>query len=168
MFGIKKSRYRLINGLYVVLPILVPVLIQVLILQMSWIDNSDLSFANDYQLVVPKRTVETVLAQPVPKETELEEMFAQFANEYGIDRRTLEYIAYCESRWNPKAVNGKHAGMYQFNPTTWSATRVRMGQDPDPNLRFDARESIRTAAHKISEGGIGAWAYCSSRLATKS
>jgi len=49
--------------------------------------------------------------------------------------------------------------MYQFDPTTWSNTRTSMGVnfDPNPDLRRNAEESIRTAAYKIHVDGPSAW-----------
>jgi hypothetical protein len=35
-----------------------------------------------------------------------------------------------------------------------------MGLDSNPDLRFNADESIKTAAFKIAHGGIGAWPNC--------
>jgi hypothetical protein len=50
--------------------------------------------------------------------------------------------------------------MYQFSKETWMNTRSQMGQDNNPDLRFNAEEAIKTAAFKISRGGAGAWAVC--------
>jgi hypothetical protein len=50
--------------------------------------------------------------------------------------------------------------MFQFLASTWSANRNSMGLDPNPELRFDAQESIKTTAFKISRDGVGAWPVC--------
>lgn len=110
-----------------------------------------------------QRLLEEIMNQPPPTSEELTRMLEAYANYYQVDPGLLRTIAFCESRFNPLAVNGRHAGMYQFNPVTWQVTRQRMGYDPDPNLRFDAEESIRTAAFKISNSGSGAWAECSAK-----
>jgi len=36
-----------------------------------------------------------------------------------------------------------------------------MGEDPNPDLRFGARESIQTAAYVLAHRGPGAWPVCS-------
>jgi len=115
------------------------------------------------EIVARQRLLEEILSQTPPSEIELDNMFSAYANYYRIDKNLLRSIGYCESRFNPAAINGRHAGMYQFNPITWQVTRIRMGYDPDPNLRFDAEESIKTAAFKISNSGSGAWAVCSAK-----
>jgi hypothetical protein len=37
-----------------------------------------------------------------------------------------------------------------------------MGLNPDPELRFNAEEAIKTTAYKISRDGTGAWPVCGS------
>lgn len=160
----------LADWLLLLTPMFVGVSVLFLFTYLSW-DPSDsdvLEISRDYKLSIPNRTLEDILTQPAPSRENLDLMFAEHADFYHVNKRTLEYIAYCESRYRPQVTNGKHAGMYQFNPTTWIATRNRMGLDPNPDLRFDANEAIRTAAFKISNGGIGAWAVCSSKLASRS
>lgn len=53
-----------------------------------------------------------------------------------------------------------YVGMYQFAAQTWQSTRTAMGLDPNPELRMNAEESIKTAAYKIANGGIQAWPNC--------
>lgn len=50
--------------------------------------------------------------------------------------------------------------MYQFTTETWIATRKSMGADTNPDLRYGAKEAIETAAYKIANGGVNAWANC--------
>lgn len=50
--------------------------------------------------------------------------------------------------------------MFQFSEETWKGTRAAMGADQNPDLRFGAKESIETAAFKISRNGSGAWSGC--------
>lgn len=95
-----------------------------------------------------------------PTNDQVMQLFEQYGKEFGVDPDKLARIAHCESTYNPGAVNGLYGGMYQFHPNTWMSNRKKRGWDPDPNLRFDARESIRTAAAKISAGGINAWPVC--------
>lgn len=95
--------------------------------------------------------------------TDYEELFDKYGKEYGVNKQVLSKIAYCESTFNPNAVNGPYAGMFQFVTSTWVADRKSMGLDPDPNLRFNAEEAVKTTAYKISRGGIGAWPVCGKR-----
>lgn len=98
---------------------------------------------------------------PIPLPAgDYEAYFDQYSNQYGVDKNILKKIAICESGLNPGAVNGPYGGMFQFLAQTWSSTRNEMGLDANPDLRFSAEESIKTAAFKISRGGIGAWGGC--------
>ena len=89
--------------------------------------------------------------------------FTEFGQAYGVDPALLKVIAKCESNFNPGVVssNGLYGGLYQYMSATWASTRNEMGADPDPQLRFDPKEAIRTTAFKIAHGGIGAWPLCS-------
>ena len=89
-----------------------------------------------------------------------EEYFDQYSSLYEVDKNQLKKIAYCESGAHPGANNGDYGGMFQFTTETWQGTRAQMGADTNPDLRFGARESIETAAFKISRGGENAWKNC--------
>jgi hypothetical protein len=91
---------------------------------------------------------------------ELNSFFVQYSVFYGVDEQLLKGIAQCESEMNPQAVNGPYAGLFQFTANTWLATRQAMGLDPNPDLRFNPEEAIRTAAYKISVGGLNVWPNC--------
>lgn len=92
---------------------------------------------------------------------EIDDYFKRFAQEYGIDEELLRKIAICESGYNTQSVNGAYGGMYQFHTQSWQSTRMAMGADPNPDLRFNPEEAIRTAAYKISINGAAAWPACS-------
>lgn len=92
---------------------------------------------------------------------ELEAFFNFYGIQFNVDPGVLRKIAACESGFNSNAVNGPFGGMFQFLASTWSANRQVMGLDPNPDLRFQAEESIKTAAFKISRDGTGAWPTCS-------
>lgn len=103
----------------------------------------------------------TPLPQPaVAAPADLDPLFDKYASEYGIDKEDLKRIAKCEAGFNPNADTGRYAGMYQFMAETWISTRNAMGLDPNPELRKNAEESIKTAAFKIRNGGRGAWPNC--------
>jgi soluble lytic murein transglycosylase-like protein len=90
----------------------------------------------------------------------LEGYFEKYAHEYSVDRDQLRKIASCESGFNSQARNGDYSGMFQFATRSWQAKRAQMNLDSNPDLRFNAEESIRTAAYTISAGGISAWPSC--------
>lgn len=98
---------------------------------------------------------------PTPMPTSaFEQYFDQYSAQYGVDKEVLKKIAYCESGAHPGANNGEYGGMFQYSVTTWEETRRLMGADPNPDLRFGAKESIETTAFKLSRGGDRAWANC--------
>lgn len=109
----------------------------------------------------------TITPTPTPSATptplpisDFEAYFDEYSKTYGIDKQVLKKIAYCESGGNPGASSGPYGGMFQFTESTWIATRTKMGLDPNPNLRFGAKESIETAAYKLASGGERAWRNC--------
>jgi hypothetical protein len=119
--------------------------------------------------IIPTATP-TPTKQPKPTPTptpfpvtagELDSWFTKYSNEYAVDRQRLWNIAVCESRLRPQAKNGQYLGLYQFSANTWKSTRIRMNMNPDPNLRLNPEEAIRTAAFRIATGGLSAWPECS-------
>lgn len=94
--------------------------------------------------------------------TDLESLFSRYSDEYHVDRELLRRIAACESGFNTTSHNTTYdyGGMYQFSLGTWTTIRGRMGADQNPELRFSAEESIKTAAYHIANGGQGAWPNC--------
>lgn len=106
-------------------------------------------------------------ATPIPTLTpviilskDLDELFTKYSNEYSIDKELLKRIANCESSLNLDAGTGSYAGLFQFAEPIWIQTRTLMRQNPDINLRFNAEESIRTAAFMVSQGHLGIWPNC--------
>ena len=91
---------------------------------------------------------------------QLDQWFIQYSQEHGVEEYTLKFIALCESRMNPNAINGLYAGLFQFSSSTWATTRINMQADPNADLRFNAQESIKTAAWKIAHGGQQSWPNC--------
>jgi hypothetical protein len=72
----------------------------------------------------------------------------------------MKRIAYCESTLNTLATTSQYAGLYQFSESLWISTRALMGQNSDPNLRYNAEEAIQTAAFMISQGHLAIWPNC--------
>ena len=105
----------------------------------------------------PKPTV-----VPIPPATseEINKFIERFAAQYKVNPDVLRHLAVCESGFNSRAVNGIYTGLYQFWPTTWKNNRRLMGEDADINLRFNAEESVQTAAYILSIGRIGIWPNC--------
>lgn len=84
----------------------------------------------------------------------------RFAVQYGVDPNVLRYIAVCESGFNPLAYNVGYAGLYQFGPTTWAKFRQQIGENTNPDLRFNAEEAVQTAAYVLSVERGGIWPNC--------
>ena len=103
----------------------------------------------------------TPISTPTPlPSSSYDEYFDEYSGHYGVDKNQLKKIAICESGINPGAANGDYGGMYQFTTETWVNARTQMGADTNPNLRFGPKESIETAAFKISQNGVNAWVNC--------
>lgn len=92
---------------------------------------------------------------------EIQALIDRYSAQYGVSREIMTIIAKCESGFRANAVSGPYAGIYQFIASTWSSNRRAMGMDPNPDLRFNAEEAVRTAAFKMSRDGYGAWPACS-------
>lgn len=91
-------------------------------------------------------------------------LYQKYGAEYGVDPVIMQKIASCESGERADATNGPYGGMFQFVASTWSSNRKAMGEDPNPDLRFDAEEAVKTAAFKMSRDGFGAWPACSRKV----
>ncbi len=91
---------------------------------------------------------------------QLEDLFAKYSNDYNIDKELLKRIANCESTLNINAISNNYAGLFQFSEQTWINARTTMGNDTNVELRFNAEESIKTAAFLISRGRLNLWPNC--------
>jgi hypothetical protein len=112
---------------------------------------------------VPPVPTPTPLPTPTPdvwSPPDIEPIMARYAGQYGVDKNVLERIANCESHFNPNSVNGDYAGMFQFSTNTWINARLQIGFDPNPALRTNIEESIRTAAYLVSLRGTEPWPAC--------
>jgi len=101
----------------------------------------------------------TPLPPPIPYHI-LDELFQRYAGAYSIDINLLKKIAICETENNSSAVNGAYVGLFQFTAVSWKTNRIEMGFDANPVLRFNAEESVRTAAYLISKGKLFMWPNC--------
>ena len=112
---------------------------------------------------IPPTPTITPTPTPIPiiiGPANLEELFTKYSSEYSVDKELMKRIAHCESRLNPQASTSLYAGLYQFSQSLWIQTRTLMGQNSDPNLRFNAEEAIRTAAFMISQNHLYIWPNC--------
>lgn len=103
---------------------------------------------------------------PTPKPTlvvgsQLLEWVNKYSSEMSVDRDLLLRIGNCESGMNSNSRYLDYGGIFQFSTNTWISTRKMMNLDPNPELRFNPEESIKTAAFKLSRSGAGAWPNCS-------
>ena len=97
---------------------------------------------------------------PPVTSSQLDQWFTKYSNLYSIDRQKLWKVAVCESNLRPGATNGDYGGLYQFSTNAWKSTRRAMNLDPNPELRFNPEEAIKTAAFKISIVGFSPWPNC--------
>lgn len=102
----------------------------------------------------------TSVPQPKHTQAEIHGFVERFAVQYSVDPNVLRHIATCESGFNASAVNGPYAGLYQFGSSAWKNNRVLMGEDADLSLRFNAEESVQTAAFIVGRGIKNIWPNC--------
>lgn len=107
--------------------------------------------------------VPTTTPTPIPvakTSLSLEELFTKYGSQYNVDKELLKKIAGCESGFDPSQITGIYAGLFQFADFAWTEARGRMGLSSDQSLRFNAEESIRTAAFEINYKGTSGWSDC--------
>lgn len=107
----------------------------------------------------------TPTPKPTPVSTltsssEVNAFIDRFSAQYSVDANVLRYIAICESGFKSNASKAGYVGLYQFGPVTWKNIRKEIGEDPNPELRYSAEESIQTAAYALSKGKGGIWPNC--------
>lgn len=84
----------------------------------------------------------------------------RFSAQYGVDPNVIRYVAICESGFKSNAKNGPYIGLFQFGEITWINMRNEMDEDPSPDLRYSAEESVQTAAYAIAKGKGKIWPNC--------
>ncbi|NIM02882.1 transglycosylase SLT domain-containing protein [bacterium] len=97
---------------------------------------------------------------PPASAEEINGFIEQYAGQYGVDPHILRHIAICESGLNPLAENLAYGGLYQFTPSSWKKYRGLLGEDPNPDLRFNAEEAVQTAAYALSLNQAYIWPNC--------
>lgn len=96
----------------------------------------------------------------VATSAEIDAWFSEFAASQSVSEVLLRKIAICESGYKQFARNGIYGGLFQFSPNSWTTVRRTMNLDANPDLRFDAKEAIKSAAFQIATRGIVAWENC--------
>ena len=112
------------------------------------------------EAALSRRPNSLVLPAPPATPEQIHALIERFAAQYAVGSDVLRYIAVCESGFNPLAVNVPYVGLYQFSSSAWIKNRELMGEDANPALRYDAEESVQTAAYIISAGKIYLWPNC--------
>jgi len=102
----------------------------------------------------------TIIVQPQYSSQEINGFIERFSSQYGVDPNVVRYIAICESGFNPLAEVAGYAGLFQFGPVTWANIRKQIGEDTNPDLRFNAEEAAQTAAYALSQGKGAIWPNC--------
>lgn len=133
----------------------------------------DIDYPSIKTETVAKKEVEQEIPQQIDKQKtevasititktpeDVSNLIDRYADEFHANPSIMKSIARCESGFRPEAVNGNFGGMFQFLPSTWSSNRKAMGLDPNPELRFNAEEAVKTAAFKMGRDGYGAWPAC--------
>lgn len=107
--------------------------------------------------VVEVRRVGTKPAPPPPAPADIESIIRAAAAAWGADANQLLRVAWCESRYNPYAVNLRSgaSGLFQFMPATWAANSVRAGYAGASV--FDPVASANVAAYMFHNGQAGQW-----------
>lgn len=111
----------------------------------------------------PTRIPPSPTQAPVPTAgpQTMDNWFTTYANKESVNPDLLKKIARCESNLHPGSVSGDYVGLYQFSTDTWKSTRLAMNANPDPGLRTNPEESIKTAAFRLATHGRAAWPQCS-------
>ncbi len=104
----------------------------------------------------------TTTPTPITAPVDLESLFITYSNKYSVDKNLLKKIAACESGFNTNAnFRNIYKGMFQFAASSWESVRTAMNMDPNPDLRTNPEEAIKTAAFMLSVGRKNAWPTCS-------
>jgi len=108
-------------------------------------------------VVSPVAEVRRVGTKPAPAPSGIAAVIGSAAAAWGADPDQLLRVAWCESRYNPYAVNARSgaAGLFQFMPATWAANSVRAGYGGASV--FDAVANANTAAYMFRNGQAAQW-----------
>ncbi len=116
------------------------------------------TLVSSVEVVAPVAEVRRLGTKPAPVPAEIESVIRAAAAAWGADPNQLLRVAWCESRYNPYAINARSgaAGLFQFMPATWAANSARAGYGGASV--FDPAASANTAAFMFSRGQAWQWA----------
>jgi resuscitation-promoting factor RpfB len=115
------------------------------------------TLVSSFEVVTPVAEVRRVGTKPAPAPADIESVIRSAAATWGADPNQLLRVAWCESHYNPYAVNARSgaAGLFQFMPATWAANSVRAGYGGASV--FDAVANANTAAFMFRNGQAWQW-----------
>jgi resuscitation-promoting factor RpfB len=115
------------------------------------------TLVSSFEVVTPVTEVLRVGTKPAPAPGDIESIIRAAAGAWGADANQLLRVAWCESHYNPNAVNARSgaAGLFQFMPTTWAANSVRAGYAGASV--FDPVASANVAAYMFAHGQAAQW-----------
>lgn len=124
------------------------------------VDGTDAgrTLVGSVEVVAPVAEVQRVGTMPAPAPADIESGIRDAAAAWGADPNQLLRVAWCESRYNPFAINARSgaSGLFQFMPATWAANSARAGYaGASP---FDTVASANTAAYMFRNGQAWQWA----------
>jgi hypothetical protein len=119
--------------------------------------ESGRTLVSSFEVVTPVAEVLRVGTKPAPPSAYIESVIRVAAATWGADPNQLLRVAWCESRYNPYAVNARSgaAGLFQFMPATWAANSVRAGYGGASV--FDAVANANVAAYMFRNGQAWQW-----------
>lgn len=119
--------------------------------------ETERTLVSTFEVVTPVAEVRRVGTKPAPAPADIESVIRAAAAAWGADPSQLLRVAWCESRYNPYAVNARSgaAGLFQFMPATWAANSVRAGFGGASV--FDPVASANVAAFMFSRGQAAQW-----------
>jgi soluble lytic murein transglycosylase-like protein len=107
-----------------------------------------------------KKPTPTPKPQPEFTAEQIYHLIDKYSAQRGVNPNVIRYIAICESGFNPKAKNYIYGGLFQYAPATWKSYRKMMGENPDPDLIYNAEEAIKTTVYIVSLGRLYHWPNC--------
>ena len=115
------------------------------------------TLVSSLEVVTPVAEVRRVGTKAPPVPGDIEAVIRSAAAAWGADPTQLLRVAWCESRYNPYAVNARSgaSGLFQFMPATWAANSVRAGYSGASV--FDPVASANVAAYMFRNGQAWQW-----------
>lgn len=92
-----------------------------------------------------------------PPPADVPAMIADAAVRWGLDANQMLRVAWCESKYDPRAYNGRSgaSGVFQFIPSTWRWASASVGlANASP---FDPQANVEAAAWLMKTQGARHW-----------